>query len=90
MNITVDIDKELKEAIDAQQAAIDQANNLAQQKQAIIAEVLKPVEGKLKQIDAQRQNALQEALRQSGAVRRLQSLKDRSDGAKTVKKVKKT
>ena len=90
MNITIDIDKELKEAMDARQVAVDQANKLVAERQAIVAAALKPVEGKLNQLDAMRQNAFQEAMQQSGAVRRLQSLKDRSDGAKTSKKTKKT
>ena len=89
MSITVDIDKELKEAIDARQVALDQANNLLAQRQAIVAKAMQPIEAQIKQLDAMRQNTLQEALQQSGAIRRLQSIKDRSEGTSSGKKSKK-
>ena len=82
MDITVDIDKELKEAIDAREVAVAEANKAAQARQAIITAVLKPHQAELQQLDATRQNFLQESLRQDGAVKRLQSLKDRNNGSK--------
>ena len=85
MNITVDIDKELKEATDARQVAVAEANKAVQARQAIITEVLKPHQAKLQQLDATRQHFLQEALRLDGAVKRLQSLKDKNNGSRTGK-----
>jgi thiamine kinase-like enzyme len=89
MNITIDIEKELKEATKARQATVDEINKLAMERQAVITEALKPVQGKLQHMDATRQNLLQEALKQDGEVRRLQSMKDRATGAKKPKKKRK-
>ena len=88
MDITIDIEKELAEAQNTRQTTVDEINKLVAERQALIAETLKPIQGKLQQIDATRNNLVQEALRQDGEVRHLQRMKDKATPKK--KKGKKT
>lgn len=82
MDITIDIEKELADAQKTRQVAVDEFNKLGAERQALIAETLKPIEGKIRQMDAIRQKLGQELYRHDGEVRRLQSLKDKNNGAK--------
>ena len=89
MDITIDIEKELAEAQDTRQVTVDGINKLVAERQALIAETLKPIQSRLNQIDAPRQNLIQEALRQDGEVRHLQRMKDKAAGVKKEKPKKK-